>query len=466
MPGTVSGYLENGLEKTYNSEFPGNIEHFNDLLHRDETATPEHYATTVSQLAELGAVCKWDFDRSKYVKSASIAFTCYLEKLALESTPGQTLVEMTKKLFGLFKLVDFKYIDQFLSEIFKLKCHRPCQSLLLDTWLTDCLKPFLNTQVVTPYSPLVTSDNEHTLADCFNTSQALVSWLVNNIEQLELMAQRRSVCDTPVIHLCAAWGMSDVLAKLLAAGADIELTDNTDDESLPLHYLALPHVLTYVDVRKIEIRQFMEAVELLMPRNGIDADDRNGRTLFSLLIEFSSSINPGILVELVRLGANKNWSDSEGKMPLHYLGKNDFSVGVINYLMSIYSRDDWLLEDHDRNTPMHCIAQTGNLDLIRVLVNECGVPVATNSLGTWPSDMLPDDVSDELRQLLTAYEQSPVPNTASQTDTATLLATLGTFRDDVEARLGRIETAVDNLGHRVDLLEAQMVSLQPGHMGQ
>ncbi|MDR3285588.1 MAG: ankyrin repeat domain-containing protein [Holosporales bacterium] len=162
---------------------------------------------------------------------------------------------------------------------------------------------------------------------------------------------------TTLLHLAAANGHLDTANVLLAAGAEVNATD--ENRRTPLHLAA--------ENRHLDI------VNALLPRDGINvnATDENGR------IPLHSAAENGHLgivnALLPRVGANVNTTDRNGRTPLHSAAEN----GHLDIVNALLPRDGINVNTTDGNgrTPLHSAAAGGHLDIVNALLPRVGANV-------------------------------------------------------------------------------------------
>ena len=81
---------------------------------------------------------------------------------------------------------------------------------------------------------------------------------------------------------------------------------------------------------------------------------------------FIGSANPVILKELLRAGADPNWSTPIGLFPLHVAARRGFQV-CVKHLMTKHA--DMNVQDGHGNTPLMYAAKENSLSILRSVVS-------------------------------------------------------------------------------------------------
>jgi len=185
------------------------------------------------------------------------------------------------------------------------------------------------------------------------------------------------------LHIAADGNEHECLELLIAAGADIRRADNYG--RMPLHYAHGKSTL-------------------LLLRAGAGADvnteDDQGKTPLLVLVTLTQpnirryaytqihrrteSLDPTTFRALFDAGAIVMHADKQGKTVFHYMAasfdgyeRHDiiktkviecFRIVVLQAYLQQAVRDLNVLDDYPRQTPLHCCATTGNLVLVRILL--------------------------------------------------------------------------------------------------
>jgi ankyrin repeat protein len=223
-----------------------------------------------------------------------------------------------------------------------------------------------------------------------------------------------SAGDTTLHHLARQGWESEILAAVLAAGADVRRTNAMG--RTPLHEAAaaardsrllsaLLKARPSIDARDADGRTALHLAAasgvadrprvfeaLLAAGADPQAVDRNGRTAVHLLLEGAWPWN-GVaecLAMLVRSGARLGAADQQGRTPLHGLaslrgGNNPlFFLGLPGNLF-LPDRVDFNARDSRGDTPLHLAAREGGQELFEWFVARGARLDATNALGETPA---------------------------------------------------------------------------------
>jgi len=212
---------------------------------------------------------------------------------------------------------------------------------------------------------------------------------------------------------------ADQVALLLAAGADINVTDSHDrtplhrcaekiwawsenDDGTPFQLLVKSNAnlnakdnegLTPMHLLALSDSSFkVQAVELLL-KAGADPNstDKRGRTPAHLFLDGDFFHRAGVgesVALLAKAGANLSAKDKNGETPLHYLA----TLGSDKPMFFIRGIGDTLLaakvdvnaRDNEGDTPLHLAANTGTRDVYEWLKSHGADLKATNKLGQIP----------------------------------------------------------------------------------
>lgn len=176
-------------------------------------------------------------------------------------------------------------------------------------------------------------------------SEALVDLLIQADADVNVQSPTYYHDETPLMF-AANWGRSEVVAKLLAAGADPSCTCSTGNNALHLaiadgHYQIAGMLLEAgVDVNGLETDFFMSplhiavtgdigkgcsemCLRLLAAGANIDAKTGKGHTPINSLLRYTQFYNSiegmEVLHVLLSAGADVNSADNDGRTPLHTL---------------------------------------------------------------------------------------------------------------------------------------------------
>ncbi|XP_055373140.1 tyrosine-protein kinase Shark [Condylostylus longicornis] len=136
-----------------------------------------------------------------------------------------------------------------------------------------------------------------------------------------------------------------------------------------------------------------------------DAKNQNGQTALHVACINSSE---EILKLLINVGANVNCRDTEGNTPLHYACRTK-SVSFIKTLINAKANI------HIRNittgyVPLHDAAKSGNLEIVKLLLELDAAHLARTSSGEFPLDLAIEAGHHDVINLLKNYIPKP-PNT-------------------------------------------------------
>lgn len=461
MRGTVRYYTDtNTLECVFAGDFAQQSVHrFCEIIKQDESATGEQCYTIMIHLAALESAAhyfKWHGS-----ELISMLLAKYLDTFESDASLDDNVSALTNRVFGLFRSLDYRGIDELVHEVFSLHKHQAGSSNFLDAWLSSFLLPLLNNEVFVEGSSALSSHSS--VVDIFK-KRAVVEWLMPRMTNLALLIDIREFSGNSVLDFCAMHCLPKAISSLLEAGAS---KDNADDlGDLPFHNLAYPHVLyNHEAAYPKDSVAFMRAIDLLMPAGGVDVKNKDGRTLFALLVRHGAHLSSDIFDALISRGADRNTIDLEKRTPLHALGNMDIvPTELVRYIAGLYPAEAWVVEDKAGHTPMHCIAVENHFLMARFLLEELSIPLKMNAKALWPSDCLPEEASDEFKALLKTHERlsqdaakqvMPAQDENRQVMSA-MLRLEGLFRDG----FSRLETSVGMLGSRMTVAEGRLAALE------
>lgn len=172
------------------------------------------------------------------------------------------------------------------------------------------------------------------------------------------------------LSAAAQWGLEDVCRALLAAGADPNSEDNSD-ENTPLLSAIFHGYNRKQGTRIFEVLLRARAeLNMWLPRHG-------GATAFLLSCQTPMRDFKGKMEVMARYGANLEATDSRGRGAMHYAAQNN--ADNIRTLLRMGCAAH--LQDDDGNTPLHLAAEIGSPATFRALLAAGCDPRIRNSQG-------------------------------------------------------------------------------------
>jgi ankyrin repeat protein len=229
--------------------------------------------------------------------------------------------------------------------------------------------------------------------------------------------------NTALHQLCTGYydiGKVDRMTSLIAAGADVNATNNLGQTPLhlasekiglwdnndppvnaPFQLLIYSKAnvnaqddegLTPLDVLAAADTSFKSEATRALLDAGADPNikDKHGRTAAHWFLsgKWPWEDAGACLDMLAKAGANLNAKDNDGKTPLHYLaglGSQSpmFFIRGIDHIF-VTAKVDFNARDNDGDTPLHIAAKTGTRDVFDWLVKQGSDLDATNNAGETP----------------------------------------------------------------------------------
>lgn len=460
MRGTVEYYADkNTLERVFAGDFAEqSVRRFCEIVQQDESATGEQCYTILAHLSVLeGAAHYFEWRGSELI---SILLAKYLDTFESDASLDDNVSAFTNNIFSLYRSLEYHGVDELVHEVFSLHKHQAGSSNFLDTWLSFFLLPLLNDELLVENSTALSSCRENVVG--MFKKRAVVGWLMPRIANLALLIGIRAFSGDSMLDLCAMHCLPEAIQSLLEAGASKDEADELGD--LPFHHLAYPHVLYNheAELPKNSVA-FIRAIDLLMPAGGVDVKNKDGCTLFALLVRYGAHLSAEVFNALISRGADHNTIDLKKRTPLHALASMDgVPTELVRYIVVLYTAEAWTEEDKAGNTPMHCIAEENHFLMARFLLEGLSVPLKMNTKALWPSDCLPEEASDEFKVLLKKHEglsrdaaKQAVPAGDADELMSTLLRFMGVFNNGCS----HLEARVDALSRRLTAAEGCLTAL-------
>ncbi|XP_065344126.1 uncharacterized protein LOC135942105 [Cloeon dipterum] len=229
------------------------------------------------------------------------------------------------------------------------------------------------------------------------------------------------------LHCAAKYGYLELVRKLIASGADVQVKDQEGWNAL--HYACCKDIrfeiietlhLTSTLLSKETTNEgktalhilvencenddnALEAVRFLVEESGVDVDagDKRGRTALTIVLE--RELNRDFFQYLISRSVNTSLKDKFGRSALHYAAMTDDSAALQKWIKLC---GDLNIRDDLGRTALHLAAEKGNWCFVRNLIQSGSNLGATDKFGRSPLMLACENTYTDIVEMLLSQNSS------------------------------------------------------------